>query len=193
MLCRVFRERHYKQLQKTFALLSTVPVVWEKRWWGDAVFLWEWSSGNSQTHLWWDLINTELWHLTSSSLMDRCPGTVLLYLHMTPCECVVSIKHGPQVCVAVDRTISAGVTCACWKAASVNDTWPTSRTTFAGASTASQTVCRSGTCWVTVVPARTMLSTLANHTRRRASDESSVGVVTVLSWLMSLQIHPWLA
>jgi len=27
MLCRVFRERYYKQLQKTFALLSTVPVV----------------------------------------------------------------------------------------------------------------------------------------------------------------------
>ena len=74
----------------------------------------------------------------------------------------------------VDRITSAGVTCGCWRAVLVSATSRTSPTTCAGTSTASQTVCRSGTCWASAAPARTTPSASASHTRRPTNDDRSI-------------------
>ena len=81
------------------------------------------------------------------------------------------------VCVCVFRTISAGVTCECWRAALASVTSPTSRTTCAGATTASPTACRSGIYSATEEPAKTTRLASANHTRRPANDDADTFAV----------------
>jgi len=50
-----------------------------------------------------------------------------------------------SMCVLVNRTISAGVICGCWKVVSENAISRTSRTMFAGTIIVLRTISRSGT------------------------------------------------
>ena len=123
------------------------------------------------------------------------------------CHLIMDWLTGPPVPVwwsrvwngLVDRTTSAGVICACWKAVLVSATSLTSRTTCAGMTIVLQTISQSGTCSVIAAPARTMHFTLANHIRRPASDDdlsiycyddSAVSVSLVHNTLRAVSIWP---